>query len=202
MKKGIKTEKRKQETGNRGFTLVEVLVAIFILVIAVTGPMSAAQNSLRASFIARDQVVAYYLAQDAIEFLKNVRDYESYDNKDWTLVFTACMNHSEPNPKQCNIDTFKNTLHSCGSGKLENGINCNYMNIEKNVDGSEFFVVANADEVSKYKRVIFLDKLSDHEIEVVVAVEWDTNLFLANNRQIVLQENIYDWLPDSAIITP
>jgi prepilin-type N-terminal cleavage/methylation domain-containing protein len=55
-----------------GFTLIETLVAIFILVLATTGPLSFAQSGLRASFVARDQVVAFYLAQDAIETIKNL----------------------------------------------------------------------------------------------------------------------------------
>lgn len=59
----------------KGFTIMETLVAIFILLISITGPMVFSQNGLRAAFQSRDQVTAFYLAQDAVEFVKNVRDH-------------------------------------------------------------------------------------------------------------------------------
>lgn len=190
---------KKEIAKNKGFTLVETLVAIFILVVAVTGPMSAAQNSLRAAFVARDQVVAYYLAQDAIEFIKNVRDYESWEGDDWKDIFTQCISTAD---QQCNFDTVNSVgsylIDVCGTGDIDD-IKCDPMEI----DSDEMYVISGeGDEVSKYTRAVFMDDLSDSyvdEVEVVVVVEWDTNLFLANNRRVVLQENIYDWLPE---ITP
>lgn len=191
----IKRNFKKEKAKNKGFTLVETLVAIFILVVAVTGPMSAAQNSLRAAFVARDQVVAYYLAQDAIEFIKNVRDYESWNDRDWTNLFSSCLSSSN---QQCNVDSRNQLIDVCSTGDIDN-IQCDPMEIDSN---ENFVIAGEGDEISKYKRAIFMDDLSNSyvdEVEVVVVVEWDTNLFLANNRRVVLQENIYDWLP---AITP
>lgn len=57
-----------------GFTLVETLVAIAILLIAVVGPMSFVGNSLSQIYIARDQIVAVNLAQEGIEGVRQIRD--------------------------------------------------------------------------------------------------------------------------------
>src|ERR1035437_9310157 len=57
-----------------GFTLVETLVAIAILMIAIAGPLTVAEKGLSASIYARDQLMASYLAQDAMESIKNVVD--------------------------------------------------------------------------------------------------------------------------------
>ena len=57
-----------------GFTLVETLVAIAILMIAVAGPLTVAEKGLSASIYARDQLMASYLAQDAMESIKNIVD--------------------------------------------------------------------------------------------------------------------------------
>lgn len=66
---------RKDEAGTRGgFTIVETLVAISILVIALTGPLAIIASSLKSSYFSRDEITAAYLAQEPIEFIRNVRD--------------------------------------------------------------------------------------------------------------------------------
>jgi len=70
----MKNKIKKLIENKKGFTIVESLFAIFILVISVTGPMAFTQSGLRASFIARDQVTAFYLAQDAIEYITQYRN--------------------------------------------------------------------------------------------------------------------------------
>lgn len=59
---------------NRGFTIVETLVAISILMIAVAGPLVIASKGLRAAVYAKNQMIASYLAQESMETIKNMRD--------------------------------------------------------------------------------------------------------------------------------
>lgn len=60
-----------------GFTLIETLVAISILLIALTGPLTIAAKGLNTAYYARDQITAFYLAQEGIEYLRNIRDGEA-----------------------------------------------------------------------------------------------------------------------------
>ena len=57
-----------------GFSLVETLVAIAILMIAVVGPMTLAWSSIAASNDARNEITATYLAQESLEYVRNIRD--------------------------------------------------------------------------------------------------------------------------------
>src|SRR4051812_13810349 len=52
----------------RAFTLVESMVAISILALAVTGPMIIAQKGIGSAIYAKDQITAFYLAQEAVEY--------------------------------------------------------------------------------------------------------------------------------------
>ncbi len=61
-------------TKHKGFTIIETLVAITILMISIVGPLTIAQKSLNAAIYARDQVTASFLAQDLMEMVKNNRD--------------------------------------------------------------------------------------------------------------------------------
>ncbi|OHA24390.1 MAG: hypothetical protein A3D50_00025 [Candidatus Taylorbacteria bacterium RIFCSPHIGHO2_02_FULL_44_12] len=64
----------KNNINNGGFTIVETLVAITVLMIAIAGPLVVASKGLRAAVYARNQMIASYLAQESIEMIKNMRD--------------------------------------------------------------------------------------------------------------------------------
>lgn len=63
-----------KKTKNKGFTLVETLVAISILSLSVLATFTAVQGGLQYSIGSKDQITAFYLIQDGMEFLKNMRD--------------------------------------------------------------------------------------------------------------------------------
>jgi len=57
-----------------GFSLVETLVAITILLIVITGPLTLVSNSARSTNFANDQVMGYFLAQEGLELAQAARD--------------------------------------------------------------------------------------------------------------------------------
>src|SRR6185312_6491921 len=58
----------------RGLTLIETMVAIALLMLALIPPMSLASQALTSAFYARNQITAFYLAQEGIEIVRAVRD--------------------------------------------------------------------------------------------------------------------------------
>lgn len=94
----------------KGFTLVETLVAISILMLSVTGPLYFASESLKAATYARDQITAFYLAQDAFEQIRAVRDNNTYNNVDWLGGISSQCNSTTG----CNIDPFGNLNGGAG----------------------------------------------------------------------------------------
>jgi prepilin-type N-terminal cleavage/methylation domain-containing protein len=57
-----------------GFSLVETLVAITILLIAIVGPMTILTTTSNSTSFATDQVTAFFLAQEGVELAQLARD--------------------------------------------------------------------------------------------------------------------------------
>jgi len=72
---------------DQGFSIIETIVAIAILSVALVAPLTLAQRGLNSSIYAKDQVTAFYLAQEAIEYVHYVRDsnnlYGASQSVDW-----------------------------------------------------------------------------------------------------------------------
>lgn len=95
----FKDKTKQQGSGATGFSLVETLVAVSILFLVIASGFTAVYHSIKGSFYARDQVTAYYLAQEAVEFIKNVRAENAEGEDDWLSGLDACKNDG------CNIDS-------------------------------------------------------------------------------------------------
>ena len=89
------------QTTRRGFTIIETLVAIAILMIAVAGPLSIASKGLGSALYAKDQMTASYLAQETMEILKN-RRYNAADFETWVTSVQNCVAASSG---RCNVDS-------------------------------------------------------------------------------------------------
>jgi type II secretory pathway pseudopilin PulG len=114
---------KTSQNKNKGFTLIEVLVAIFILITAVVVPLTIGSKAFAYSNFVRDQSTASYLAQEAVEYIRLQRDNASlqYDgfNNPWEVFKSAvgnCM--SDPDDSDLggcyfNVQTSSPAITSC-----------------------------------------------------------------------------------------
>ena len=63
---------------NKGFTLVETLVAIAVLMIAIAGPLTVANKAYTSALDARNQSIAASLAQEGLEYVNNMKDNHAW----------------------------------------------------------------------------------------------------------------------------
>ena len=137
--------------------MVETLVAVAILMIAIAGPLTIAQKGLTAAIYARDQVTASFLAQDAMEYIKNVRDYNLENNAgNWLSNLEGCTSSSK-----CNIDT-TTTVNTTSDPSLYH-------------DGEGY--KPSGEIKSQFNRTFYIDKVtnsndSNNEATVIVQVSW------------------------------
>lgn len=72
--KNIKTEK--------GFTLIETMVALLILSLVITSIISLLSSGIFAARYAKNEIRATYIAQEGIDYIRNVRD-GAFQRNDW-----------------------------------------------------------------------------------------------------------------------
>jgi len=113
MKTTIMSQKniRKGCSARSGLTIVETLVAITILVSAVTGPLVIYSNSITNARIAQDRTIAVYLAQEGLEFIMYRVTSNFNDGTDWLVPDLNPCADGTP----CEIDALLDSIVSCPS---------------------------------------------------------------------------------------
>ena len=73
-----------------GFTILEVILAIFILTTAAFSSFNLIQQVISAGSLNESRLIAYYLAQEGVENIRNIRDKHWIDNElNWIdIIFT------------------------------------------------------------------------------------------------------------------
>jgi len=183
-----------------GFSLIETLIAVSILMIAIAGPLSLVQAGLFSSIHQRNQVTATYLAQEAIEYIKNLRDTNSYVNHidgvtNWlagpggsALLTTTCAAASGG----CYVDPHDKLT---GNTYIEtvNGTN-KYLYQNTNTNGFSYSYDSSG-TLSPYKRVVTVTAVTSgttagDEATVSVTMTWNDN---AITRTYTVSENIFNY---------
>ena len=179
----------------RGFTLVESMVAISILSLAVTGPLLIAQKGVGSAIYARDQITAFYLAQEAVEYIRNVRDSNRIEEVPWLSSLGECSVVS--GTERCHIDAqhsdFKtvDAITSC-TGAVSNP--CGKLAFYKNgVDAYYGYGIGPNWTPTQYTREIFIDNRAvSNEALISVTIKWNTSLFTPE-RVFTVEEYIFDF---------
>jgi len=79
----------------KGFTLIEMIVSVFIVTTGIIGVFSLVSNFSEQSQSVRDGTVASYLAQEGIEIVKNIRDTNMIGGLTWDNGFSSCYDGCE-----------------------------------------------------------------------------------------------------------
>ena len=183
---------RKTQTTKEGFTLIETLIAITVMLIAVVAPMSLAQDGITAARLAQDQIVAFYLAQEGVEVTRNMRDYNKlngFDQLAGPLESQCEVNPLVPAERGCIIDATES------AGQYFVTTRCSSSGCPVIKSNSERYTYDNdpAFKNTKYTREIkvwYVEDPDKKDVKVRVTVTWP---FLQGTRSYTLQENLLAW---------
>ena len=193
----------KKNKKQKGFTLIESLLAIAILMISVAAPMSLAYSGLIAAYLAEDQIVAYYLAQDAMEYVRNKRDYNKLENTTNMLdnIFNNCKVEdtvgSSPigiddttgiTNKGCNITTFGPINSAFDDKGVYNGEKLYYHDL-----GGEYNYDSTNGTLTKFSRQVRVGYINIGLTEVIVEVTIKWPNALGTEQEYKLRSHLTDW---------
>jgi prepilin-type N-terminal cleavage/methylation domain-containing protein len=182
----------------RGFTLIEALVAISIVALSIGGPLYAASRALVASQIARDKLIATYLAQEGVEQVRFKRDtfylqaYPPADRSWWDTNFITYVSNCDGLATPARWCAVEPTTHALigpytaaapPAALLINSANGQYFQIGSVGPG----VIA-----SPFVRTVQVKQIggSDNDEEITAKVQWT---FHGTPYSVVVTDHLTPW---------
>lgn len=179
-----------QHKHTRGFTLVEVLIAVSILSIAILATFAAVSNSMRATNFTEDQTVAYYLADEALEYIRHRRDSNAIAHINavasggsvaWLTGVAQVAGDPCSTGKVCYVDVAANTISTCSS----TAASCPVLSYNS-TSGIYGYTSGTA---TQYRRSITITTISATEVSVVAQVSWTAQNITKNYTQTLVLRN-------------
>ncbi len=169
-------------TRQKGFTIVETLVAVAILVTAVIGTTSAVQSAISSYLFSKDQITAFYLAQEAFEQIRNIRDENHLNNRNWLTGLAETGSDPCYFGQPCRVDVLNRTTSPAACSGT-----CSLLRQEV---ATGFFSYDPLWPETNFRRTIVLSSINPNEIAVTVTVNWGKGVV---SRQFKARENLLNW---------
>ena len=169
---------------NTGLTLIESLVAVSVILAAITGPITIAAQGLSIANFSKQQFTAILLAQEAIEFVRATRDDAALAGDSWDtwLVgdISVCVGS-----KNCTVDVRAGTPFATWGGETL------YKHTDTGLYGHE---TTSGWEDTGFTRRVTITEISSgsnvDEVEIRVIVSWQTGL---NSKTITVRDHLFAW---------
>jgi hypothetical protein len=155
---------------NRGFTIIEATVALFVLTTGVLGAYSLIQRTIAFTSVSASRLTASYLAQEGTEIVRNFRDSNYLQGLAWDNGLSACA-------AGCEVDYNDSVL----SVWIDPG---RFLKVDNN-----FVYNYETGTDTYYKRKIIISP-SDGILDVSVQVSWQER---GRSHQVTAQTRLRDW---------
>ena len=172
----------------KGFTLVETLVAILILTLSISGPLFIAQQSVTSANVARDQTTARFLGQEGLEVIRALRDDNYLSGRSWLSGLAQC-DHSQGG---CMVDITEDrddrVVGSCGP-------ECDPLRFDERSGIYNHNGVTGDNVITTFRRRVIVEEITPGngvpDAEILVEVTWNDR---GTTRNVTTEGYIFDWL--------
>ena len=185
---------RLSSESGAGFTMIELVIALFVLTVAVIGAYNAFSIMVVATAQMSDRFTAAYLAEEGIEIVRNMRDNNwldaDQDPEDpaitWDRGLTSCDTGCEADYKTGTSSGIELTPYSSGGRNLY-------------IDSNKFYSYAQIGVETKFRRKITIYPVDDHTLRVTATVFWDEKRNIVNidfpgeTGSITAEDYLYNW---------
>jgi len=166
--KYLKQRRHKEESA---FTLVEIIVILFIVSVGMIGILSLVIQNIQSQIINKNNITAYQLAQEGLELVRKTRDTNWLNGYSWNEGLAAGTYY---------MDFQDDAPQLLGSS----GLDLLYQ------DSDGFYVHDNTFTATRFSRQIEITDISSHEKNIKAVVSWgDRNQSFTYN----LETRLYDW---------
>lgn len=188
----------------KGFSLIEMLVAVSVLLLVIVGPMTVTSRAAKSSAFASEQVQAFFLAQEGLELAQKLRDdlflqyFAGSITDPWTRfsnnngTYSLCYGTGGCGLEWANETTVASPI-SCGSTLT----NCK-LNFKDSASRSKYTysTVAPFETTPFTRQIIFTRMPATNPIAVEVRsiVTWRTGSLIAEQR-VETQTYLYNIYP-------
>ena len=166
----------------KGFTLLELLISIFVIVVAVVAAISLIQQTISFMSLSSSKLIASYLAQEGIEVVRNIRDGNWLQGQNWDYVDASGNFSGYCSSNPCRVSY----------GYNEQNPPINNSQTQLYIDGEGFYGYNQPDltKQTKFTRKITIeDGLDPGSLKVSVSVTWQQ----MGPQEVKVQENLYSW---------
>ncbi len=182
----------KQNKKNKsGFTLVETLVAVFIFSISLTVMFAVLASGISDLNFSKKKTTAQYLAQEGIEYVRNIRDTHVFFDDPSTpqtgwghflAEFSGC--NANANANGCFLAPPNSSVSVCQAG----GMGCAHLKYTSST-GSYNYDSNGTD--SGFVRIIKVERGTNaNDAKVLSTVYWVSN---GTNHSASFSEDLYNW---------
>lgn len=179
------------DKNQKGFTLIETLVAVAIFASAIAGLIAITAGGVANSNFVKNKFTAGYLALEGAELVHNIRDTVAISDSTngWAEVLTALSPCTTE--EGCFIDTWNSFDPILTPTACDDGEGC--PNMSYNTESSQFNY-GSSDPINNFqsifKRTITVESISLSEIRVTSRVDW---LQGSEPHNVTYAYNLLNW---------
>lgn len=180
---------------SRGFTLVETLVAVSIFSTSILVLMTVLSEGITDTTYAKRKITSGYLAQEGIEYVRNMRDtyslYSSSGQAGWDAFKNKLTAASCSGANGCYFDD--RNIFSGGSLPMTTliftacGSSCPNLLYDATTGRYGYASGSN----SGLQRKITMSQITNNEVQITSTVYWSQG---SGTRSITLVENMFNWI--------
>ncbi len=173
------------KTHKNGFTLLEVLITVFLLTVGIVGIFAIIPQLMASVSFSSSQLTANYLVQEGIEIIRNIRDgnwleYRADPANPWDEGLALCVNG-------CEIDYTILGLEDPALNPWQD----RYLYIDGTNGFYRYISSPSVNDIkTQFKRKITTTAISGNSYRVTVEVFWEER---GNSYQVTAIGDLYNW---------
>ena len=191
-----------------GFTIVEAIVAVFILSISISAMLGLTVSSYSSAKYANNELTANYLLQEAVDAIRNSRDTMVFQKSgvnatNWSAFLTAYGKDTSSScfsNNGCGVSvnsyftpgtpsTFVSACTADTQGLGGSTIPCSALQYDDSAQGGSYYS-STSGSASRFKRQVKMVSTDANKVEVTVTVEYPNGTTF---KIRTLKMNLLNW---------